>query len=382
MLCCNLYSQASNESSDSPDNMGVSIWKTKTLQTQPSQDEAATANNGGSKVARLSRGRLRRKAAPPSRFAHLEEHPVPHSTLVRGSLSASQHHVSLDPPALLSREDRIPHLFLTAGKVDEHEFWNPVLGVLVDRHSQFFEDPMHRQVIERGGVMFSFSCTDSPDPYEVELAMSVINRTCFDDEAKENYVPHVTKEKLSDYTVVIARSCYLLPEVDLQFVCDPALMSSVRYQTACEPAGTRIWEEGDELNSFRITKTVIPLIFSVTIQFRISVLKPDDIRELSSFLGIRVDGGLLLERTKRHKPPKIDRTVKAKSVLLYTKVPHGLFLSHLTVILQSSIPALVSRVVHRFGSMGLAEVLETAAKTRSYLEEHNMSSHSKASKKG
>jgi hypothetical protein len=360
--------------------MGVSIWKTKTLQTQPSQ-EAAAATTGESKISRLSRGRLRRKAAPPSRIAHSEKLPVPHSTLVRGSLSASQHHVSLDPPALLSHEDRTP-LFLTAGKVDEQEFWNPTLGVLVDRHSQFFEDPVHRQVIERGGVMFSFSCTDSPDQYEVELAMNVINRTCFDDETKDNYVPHVTKEKLSDYTVVIARSCYLLPEVDLPVLCDPTHMSSVRYQTACEPAGTRIWEESNESNTFRITKTVIPLIFSVTIQFRISVLKPDDVRELSSFLGIRIDGGLLLERTKRRKPPKVDRTVKAKSVLLYTKVPYGLFLSHLTVILQSSIPAIVSRVVHRFGSMGLAEVLETAAKTRSYLEEHIVSSHSKASKKG
>jgi hypothetical protein len=378
MLCCNIYSPASNESPHSPDSMG--IRKTKTLQTQPSLEEAAT-ENGEETIPRLSRGRLRRKVAPPTRTADVKSHPVPHSTLVRGSLSASQHHVNLDPPALLSHENRTPHLVLTAGKVDEQEFWNPTLGVLVDRHREFFQDPTHRRVIEKGGVMFSFSCTVSPDPYEVDLAMNVINRTCFDDEMKDNFVPRVTKEKLSEYTVVIARSCYLLPEVDVDVLCDPALMSSVRYQTACEPTGTRIWEEEDDTNSFRITKNVIPLIFSVTIQFRISVLKPDDVRELSFFLGIRVDGGLLLERTKRHKPPKVDRTVKAKSVLLYTKVPHGIFLSHLTVILQSSIPTLVSRVVHRFGSMGLAEVLETAAKTRAYLDEHNMSTHSKASTK-
>jgi hypothetical protein len=379
MLCCNIHSIASNESSDSPDSMWSSMRKSKKT-LQPSEEKAA--ENGGNKVSRVPRGLLRRKSAPPNRNAHSEEPPVLHSTLVRGSLSRSQHHVHLDPPARVSHEDRTRHLFLTAGKVDEREFYNPTLGVLVDRHSQFFEDPMHRQVVERGGVMFSFSCTVSPDPYEIELAMNVINRTCFDDETRDNYVPHVTRESLSDYTVVIARSCYLLPEIDLLAVCDPALMSSVRYQTACEPAGTRIWEEGNEKDSFRITKTVIPFLFSVTIQFRISVLKPDDVRELSSFLGIRVDGGLLLERTKRHKPPKVDRTVKAKSVLLYTKVPHGLFLSHLTVILQSSIPTVVSRVVHRFGSMGLAEVIETAAKTRSYLEEHHMSSHSKASTKG
>lgn len=38
---------------------------------------------------------------------------------------------------------------------------------------------------------------------------------------------------------------------------------------------------------------------------------------------------------------------------------------------------MVSKVVHRFGLWGLAEVLETAAKTRQYREEHRASGHAK-----
>jgi hypothetical protein len=87
-----------------------------------------------------------------------------------------------------------------------------------------------------------------------------------------------------------------------------------------------------------------------------------------------VDGGLLLERTKRSKPPKQDRTRKAKSVLLYTKVPGGLYVTHLTVALQSSIPAIVVGIVHRFGGWGLAEVRETIGYTRQYLEGQRASS--------
>jgi hypothetical protein len=275
-----------------------------------------------------------------------------------------------------------PHIFLTAGKVDDREFWNPTLGVLVDRHNQFFKDPNHHHVVEKGGVIFSFACTKSPDPFELDLAMNVVNLSCFADETRDNHVPHVTREMLSEYSVVIARSCYLLPAVDLRVVCDPRLMSSAKYQIACEPEGTRIWDHDNEMDSFRITKSVIPFIFAVTIQFRVSVLKPTVLKQLSSLVGFRVDAGLLLERTKRHTPPKEDRTIKAKSVLLYTVVPHGLFLSHLTVILQSSIPSLVSKVVHRFGSMGLNEVLETATKTRHYWKEHHASNQSRLSSKG
>lgn len=303
---------------------------------------------------------------------------VPHATLVaKGTLSKSQHHVDVDNSLALQDDD--PRIFLTARHMDEHQIYRPSLGVLVDQHSRYFTDPLHRDVIEKGGVLFSFSCSKLLDPYDMELVMNTINLSSYTDETTENYVPHIRKEGLLDFTIVIAKSAYMLPGADLAFVCDPAFVSSVAYQKACEPSSNYIWDDGTEPNTFRLTKPVIAYLFSVTIQFRVSRLSPEDLERFSSFLGLRVDGGLLMERTKRSKPPKDDRTRKAKSVLLYTQVPGGLYVTHLTVILQSSIPTIVAKFIHRFGAWGLTEALETAGKTRRYLEEQQEESwHSKA----
>lgn len=261
---------------------------------------------------------------------------------------------------------------LSAQYVDDRQRFRPTLGLLIDRHSLYFSDPSHREVIQRGGVLFSFSCSKVlDDPYDVELILNTVNLSCFADESTENYVPHITRQDLlgSKYTKVVAKACYLLPGADLQFVCDPAFVASSTYQQACQSVSTYVADHVNEVNTFRMTRTIIPLIYYITFQFRVSALQRSDLDRFAAFLNVPVDGGLLLERTKRSKPPKQDRTRKAKSVLLYTTVPGGLYVTHLTVVLQSSIPGIVAGIVHRFGGWGLTEVGETIGYTRQYLDD-------------
>jgi hypothetical protein len=299
--------------------------------------------------------------------------------LIKGTISeTSQHRVEINvDDALVGAAENGARSALSAQYVDVHQRFHPTLGVLVDRHSLHLSDPSHFEIIRKGGVLFSFSCSRIlEDPYDLDLILNTVNLSCFADETTDNYVPHITRQDLLDskYTNVIAKACYLLPGADLHFVCDPAFVASSTYQQACQSDSTYVADQVDEVNTFRMTRTVIPLIYYITFQFRVSALQRPDLDRLSNFLNLPVDGGLLLERTKRSKPPKQDRTRKTKSVLLYTKVPAGLYVTHLTVALQSSIPAIVAGIIHRFGGWGLAEVRETIGYTRQYLEDQRDSS--------
>lgn len=129
--------------------------------------------------------------------------------------------------------------------------------------------------------------------------------------------------------------------------------------------------------TFRITKPIIPKVYNITVQFRVSSQLSDDSnvrRRLSQHIGTRIDGGILMERTKRSKPPKTDATRKVKSLLMYTDLGDGVTLvTHLTVILQCRIPKPVAKFINylpqKFQSWTLGEACETAYNTNRYLSQ-------------
>lgn len=227
------------------------------------------------------------------------------------------------------------------------------------------------QTLENGGCLFTFACRHELDPQQQEMVNSMINLSAFQDETKENYVPHYEyPSEEEEYTILLARAAYVLAGVDIQALyTNPSLLSTFAYQQSCQPSGTVIWNDYNKMepDTFRITKPIIPYIYNFTIQFRVSGIV--ELERLSRHLGIRVDGGILLERTKRSVPPKEDATVKCKSVLLYTILHPGVVLvTHLTVLLQQGLPEIVERAIDTFGSWGLVETCETAWRTRRYLK--------------
>jgi len=159
-----------------------------------------------------------------------------------------------------------------------------------------------------------------------------------------------------------------MPKIDIEQLT-PELVASVEYHKCCEPENTFIWKDCNPKNTeFRITKPIIPYIYSLTVQFKVSrIADANTLRELSNLVGMNVTHGILLERTKRSVPPKQDSSRKAKSVLLFSPIEDGYLLHHLTVILQSSLPFVIEKTISTFGSWGLGEAIETARRTREYL---------------
>lgn len=258
---------------------------------------------------------------------------------------------------------------------------------VVPSHESHYTNPKNLACLEGGGCLYSFVCNHREEltPYEHDMVDLVINLSAFDDETRENYVPHFefgngnnennngNSNGFSDeFTFLLARCAYLLVGVDVRrLFTNPSLLSTLEYQTSCQPAGTTIWEDYDNMqpDNFRMTKPIIPYLYSFTVQFRVSGLHQQVLEQLGRHVGTRVDGGILLERTKRTIPPKEDATKKSKSVLLYTDLGRGVFLvTHLTVILQDGLPVIVERVIDTFGPWGLGQTCETAWRTRRYMK--------------
>jgi hypothetical protein len=159
----------------------------------------------------------------------------------------------------------------------------------------------------------------------------------------------------------------LLPggQDDILELLTPQRLASIEYQKACQVHGTFLWQDVTEPDTFRMTKPILKFVYSITVQFRVSALSQDTLEKLSRLVGAPLHHGLLLERTKRRHRP--DRTIKAKSILLYSKVQGGILVQHLTIVVQSSLPLIIQQVIHRFGGWGIAETFETCQRTRQYL---------------
>lgn len=244
-----------------------------------------------------------------------------------------------------------------------------ILGKLMPSHGGYFAHPSNIEHVNSGGVIFSFTCHHSLQPYEQEMVRRIVNLSSFADETVEIFVPHIVHdmgEVTAEYTPVMVKASYILPGISsASEFFDPKFLASSDYQKANQPQGTRIWEDDwlDDV-TFRMTRAVVPFVHSITIQFKVSRIDdPEVLLSLSEIAGTKVDCGLLLERTKRSVPPKQDRTRKVKSVLLYTELEGGgVLVNHFTVILQSSVPAVVEGVIDHFGTWGCQKPVKRHAK--------------------
>lgn len=246
--------------------------------------------------------------------------------------------------------------------------------VLPNGHNDYYNNPANIALLEKGGCLFSFTTHTASEltGYETEMIDAIINLSSFDNEQKENGVPLFDVNDHADakkYTFILQKCSYILPGLQVVDV-SPKLISSTAYQKGSQPASSYVWEDCTFADTFRISKTIVRFIFSLTLQFKVSRISESVLPRLSEHLGIQVDAGILLERTRRKANSAPDSTAKVKSVLLYTRVDGGLLVTNFTVALQSSLPGVVSKLMNSFGSMGLAEVSETAANTRTFLKGH------------
>jgi hypothetical protein len=203
----------------------------------------------------------------------------------------------------------------------------------------------------------------------MEMLDMFVNVTGFEDELRDNNCPFVdchNPAHLSKYVVILAKSMYVLPGVRLGAI-NRELLASLDYQRNCQAGECKFHEDVLEPFTFRQTKVIIKFLFSLVIQMKVSEISdPEMLHRFKDFDGIVPAKALLLERTKRNIA-KVDSTAKCKSLLLYYPINDGVLVSHATVVLNTSMPTVVSKILDTFGGQGAKENADTICKTRRYL---------------
>jgi len=244
-------------------------------------------------------------------------------------------------------------------------------SVMYIANYEYLNDGNKIRALSQGKTFFTFAfhSGSSLTNREKLLCDSILNLTSFEDETRDNEMPYIDvydKEVAATFTVAIVKNGYMIPGVSIDMVT-PELICSQEYLHACMPGSPKIWKQVPDNTTFRITKTIVPWIFSMTLQFKCSVVDKKHYPALSRLDNCPVHHAILLERTKRDKTAR-DATLKAKAILLYTVVPGGLFMRNATVSLNSWVPSFVIPFIDTCGSLGSKETKETATMTRAYFK--------------
>eukprot|EP01062_Namystynia_karyoxenos_P069896 TRINITY_DN65316_c0_g1_i1.p1 TRINITY_DN65316_c0_g1~~TRINITY_DN65316_c0_g1_i1.p1 ORF type:complete len:425 (+),score=103.89 TRINITY_DN65316_c0_g1_i1:74-1276(+) len=304
-------------------------------------------------------------------------HSVPQGIVSPSAEDACSHHTGTQPRrrSALRRKSHLRSLPPGTGT-----------GVPRDKRSKpkvmgkwdFTTDPKVVEFLRDGGSCYAFHCSPGTSVGAPEKRMigAIINLSGFADETRENHVPCIdlcNTRDLADHIFMLNKACYVLPKPITTADLTAGILASTTYQKACQGDGTTVWADGDKgweraANTFRITKTIIRFILSITVQFRCSDLPPAALPELSALIdGLQVHSAILLERTKRD-PRQQDATKKVKSVLLMHQLDGGgVLVANVTCAAQASLPGVVARMVDKLGSLGAAEVADTCDRTRKYL---------------
>ena len=221
-----------------------------------------------------------------------------------------------------------------------------------------------------GNGYFHFVCSPltACNNEDLTVIQNFVNITNFEDEMRDNNCPVVDvfdEEQKPLYQIIGVKAVYLLPGVDISSITR-GLMATQEYNKACQPGDCKFFD-CETPYTFRQTKCVVKFVYTITVQFLVGeVTDPAVLEQYVNIEGIRPSKIIFLERTKRNVS-KTDSTAKVRSILFYYPVTDGVYVSHHTVVMSTSIPGLVAKVVNNFGSQGAAESGETADLTRRFL---------------
>nr|CCC92248.1 conserved hypothetical protein [Trypanosoma congolense IL3000] len=234
----------------------------------------------------------------------------------------------------------------------------------------FLSRPDAAEVLNSGDVFFRFVCGVISGLSDDSLKMidTLINMSSFKNELVENNVPKVDvygDEKQRKCVAILVKTMNILPGVSLANIT-PELLASLDYQRNCQP-GENKFEPIDTPYTFRQTKTIVKFLYSVTIQMKVSeITDPEMLCRFKDVDGMIPAKVLMLERTRKNTACS-DSTLKVRSFLIYYPVNEGLLVNNQTIVINKSIPSVVSALLQTFGSQGASDAMKTASKTRKYL---------------
>ncbi|KAI5691896.1 hypothetical protein MNV84_02291 [Leishmania braziliensis] len=280
-------------------------------------------------------------------------------------LSRSRSRLSVSPAGTKVQQYEL--LALMCRDIDPHK----VDTALVENDTwDFLSVKSATAALNEGRCIFRFMCGSlaEADSETMGIVDAIINLSSFADEVTENNTPKVDVHDSKDMTKYIGihvKAMYMLPGIMLKDITKN-LVVSTEYQKACQPSENKV-QDCDIEDTFRLTLTVIRFVFSLTIQFKVSeITDPAVLLSLSVCDGIVPGKVIMLERTKRNIE-KVDATAKVRSLLLYYPVNDGVLVNNHTVVLNTSLPKVVSKIMNTFGSHGAAQSVQTAKLTREYL---------------
>eukprot|EP00123_Amoebidium_parasiticum_P022147 comp8100_c0_seq1/m.3583 comp8100_c0_seq1/g.3583 ORF comp8100_c0_seq1/g.3583 comp8100_c0_seq1/m.3583 type:complete len:318 (-) comp8100_c0_seq1:251-1204(-) len=235
---------------------------------------------------------------------------------------------------------------------------------------RFLDRPKKIDYLNKGCALFSFCCRVGTElkPEEKKLVDLMINLSRYEDEVEVNNVPTCNiydDADASQYTIILTKVAYMLPGIKISDIT-PELVASTEYQSKCVPGDPYVWPDMPDDTTFRITKTIVPWIYNITIQLKASTLAPQKLGPLSQMDDYPIHHGILMERTKRNAAV-VDATRKAKSLLCYSEVPGGVLVTHVTCVLNTFVPSFLTYYIDSLGSFGCREGAATARLTRQYL---------------
>ena len=230
--------------------------------------------------------------------------------------------------------------------------------------------------LSKGECFMNFACKPAGSLNDKERAyanmiIKVDSETAIE-KGENGEIDFYNPSDCSRYTVILTRCSYVLPNLDLTKIT-PYYIASMDYQKGCLPGSPYLWpREGtsDELmRTFRMTKPLIPFVFSIVIQMRTSIITdPAVLKTLEQIDNEKISHAVVFERSKRTAGSKDDSTYKVRSVLMYYVLPGGgTLVTNFTCVCNTYIPKIVASVVQSFGSRGASEVAETAHRTRKFL---------------
>eukprot|EP00756_Hemistasia_phaeocysticola_P000112 Hpha_TRINITY_DN10084_c0_g1::TRINITY_DN10084_c0_g1_i1::g.84070::m.84070 len=234
-------------------------------------------------------------------------------------------------------------------------------GVRAERWDVLDESGL--EALRKGNSICTFACTGGSALSEAERGMVGLVLGCVPSAPSPVNASCATELAMNMF--IMTKACFAVPRIDFDML-SPSLVASMKYQNkVCGKAMSASTVAGQP-DSIVLTRVVVPYVYSDITRYGIREVPKDLLPSLAPLAdGARVDRAIVLV-------DEMDRVGNyARSLQLYHSLGQGrgcVFWSF-TVVVRSSLPTVVAKMVDHFGAKIATEVADTAQLFREYWSE-------------
>jgi len=231
--------------------------------------------------------------------------------------------------------------------------------------------PKNIKLINSGCNVFHSFCSN---PQTLDYSMKnrlncMINLSSYkDNEEYYTGIPKVDLYNMRNNTLIVGKIDYIIP-CEQKIQVTPEFVSDTTYLRSCNDSDV-IFERTNNLRTFITKKTIVPYTEPSCCQLTSSELSKNDVMLISQHEGHNIDQIILLERTKQDTR-KTDNIIKIKSLLCYTYIPDGFYISHINIALISHIPSFLTPIIDQLSHFIGISMSSIVRKTRNYYSHYD-----------